>query len=143
MLVTFTPFHPEHLAVLTPHESQQNEYRNLIGSNGIELAARSVALTAWNGARCIGAGGVFPVWAGRAEAWGIFSNQAGECMLPAVRKIRYVLHTYPTRRLEMVVKDSNIQGHKLAKLLGFGEPEARLRAYHPDGADMFMYARVQ
>lgn len=142
MLITFTPFHPEHLKVLTPHESQQNEYRNLIEC-GLDLAARSVALTAWSGARCLGAGGVFPVWAGRAEAWGVFSNQTGPAILPVARKIKYVLDTYPARRLEMTVKDANIQGHRLATLLGFTDVPYKLRAYHPDGSDMFLYERIR
>lgn len=110
---------------------------------GLALAARSFALSAWAGVRCIGAGGVFPAWEGRAEVWAIFGDRAGPHSLAVVRKIRDIIDTYPSRRVEMTVKESNVAGHRLAKLLGFGEPEAKLQAYHPDGSNMFMYARVR
>lgn len=143
MQVTFTPFHVEHLSVLTPHKTQAGEYARLLERDGLVLASRSMAITAWAGSRCVGAGGVFHVWPGRAEAWGIFGDRVGPLTVPVVRKIRDIIMTYPVRRLEMSVKTHNIQGNRLATMVGFGPPEATLRAYHPDGSDMYMYARIE
>jgi hypothetical protein len=140
--VTFLPFHVEHLASLTPHEAQAGEYARLQEGQGLILAQRSMALSAWVESRCVGAGGVFHVWSGRAEAWGIFSDRTGLFILPVARKIRDIITTYPMRRVEMSVKTDNAEGNKLARLVGFGPPEAILKAYHPDGSDMFMYARI-
>lgn len=91
----------------------------------------------------MGAGGVCQIWPGRAEAWGLFGETIGPHILPVARHIKFVLDGQPHRRLELIVKAGNAQGHTFARLLGFGRHESVMRAYHPDGSDVYMYARIK
>lgn len=141
--VTYLPLHFEHLRSLTPHISQQTEYEALLAPKGEAMVRTSFGLSAWHHGRCVGAGGVCLIWAGRAEAWAIFGEGLGPLFAPVARHIKFVLDSQPHRRLELTVKADNVEGHRLAHILGFGQPESYMRAYHPDGSDMYMYARIK
>lgn len=142
-MLTFLPLHVEHLLCLTPHDSQQIEYQALVAPHGQRVVESGLGLSAWAYGRCVGAGGVVQIWQGRAEAWGIFGAGIAGYIRPVASKIKLVLDDYPCRRLELTVKAGNKEGHRIARLLGFGSPESVMRAYHPDGTDMYMYARIK
>jgi len=122
---------------------QTEEHRALLMPEGADLILRSMGLSAWHRSRCLGMAGICQIWPGRAEAWALFSYDTGQFMKPVLRHVRYVLDTYQCRRIEISVKRGNVEGQRIAKLLGFGEPEGLLRAYHPDGSDMYIYARIR
>jgi hypothetical protein len=119
------------------------EHRALLMPEGADMILRSMGLTAWHQSRCLGMAGICQIWPGRAEAWALFGADVGQFMKPLVRHVRFVLDSYQCRRIEISVKQGNAEGHRIAKLLGFGEPEGVLRAFHPDGSDMCMYARIR
>lgn len=143
MPITFMPLQGGHLDVMIPHVSQEHEYEAAKALVRAGAMQGHLGLSAWSGSRCIGAGGVVQIWPGRAEAWGLFGATIGPHIVPVAREIKKVLDGYPTRRLEMTVKVDNVIGHRIAKLLGFGKPECKMQAYHPDGSDMMMYARIE
>lgn len=141
-MITFEPFHPQHIKYIAPNAVQIDEYA-LMQQDGVsDILTSGVALSAWVSGACIGAAGVVPHWPGRAEMWALISPRAGKYMLPCLRKTRFVLDTLPYRRIDMVVKVDNAEGHTIAHLLGF-EYEAKLEAYHTDGSDMIMYVRIK
>lgn len=141
-MLEFMPCKPGHMRYLTPLPVQTEEHKAMLTQIGVDLIERSTGLTAWAGTQIVGMAGVAQIWPGRAEAWIMLDRSAGRFVRPIVRKARYVLDNYPSRRIEIVVKTSNVEGHKIAALLRFGEPEGVLRAYHPEGDDMVMYARI-
>lgn len=141
--VSFLPLQHEHLRYMTPHIDQQTEYEALLEPSGESLVFRSFGLSAWLHGRCVGIGGVCRIWPGRAEAWGLFGAGIGRHIIPVARHVKYIVDRQPYRRLEMTVKVGNVAGNRIARLLGFDRPECTLRAYHPDGSDMYMYARIK
>lgn len=142
-MLEFMPCQAAHVQYIKPLSVQMEEYKALLTPLGAEAISKSMGLTAWHGTRCVGMAGVCQIWPGRADAWILLSEGVGEFIGPIVRKARYVLDTYPSRRIEIAIKASNVEGHRIAALLGFGKPEGFLRAYHPDGSDMVMYARIR
>jgi hypothetical protein len=141
--VSFMPLQFDHLAYLDPHPSQVSEYEALLGSAGESLVQRSMGMSAWHRGRCVFVGGICLVWQGRAELWAICGASLGANVHRVVRHGKFVLDGLPHRRIEMLVKVDNEQGNRLAQMLGFDRPEGVLRAYHPDGSDMHMYARIK
>jgi len=143
MTISYTPCRPEHVKYIQPLPIQAEEHKALLMPEGADLIVRSMGLTAWHNSRCLGMAGICQIWPGRAEAWALFSHDTGQFMRPVLRHVRFVLDSYQCRRIEISVKSDNAEGHKVARLLGFGEPEGILRAYHPDGSDMHIYARIR
>jgi hypothetical protein len=140
--VTFTPIRLEHLLYIKPRAVQSGEHKALLTPQGSALVESSIGLTGWHGARCLGVAGIFSAYPGRAEAWSLLDEEADAYVLPIMRKARFVISAYSYRRLEMVVKVDNEYGHRIARLLGFGEPEGVLKCGHVDGSDIAVYAKV-
>lgn len=142
MYITFTKFHPEHLALIAPHGAQVEDAAYLRSPEAVAVLAASFGLTAWRGGRPLGAAGIVEHWRGRAEAWTILSEGAAPALRPILGRMRLELDRYPARRLEMTVIETNEAGHRLARLLGFRD-EAKLEAYTPDGVDAVLYTRIR
>lgn len=136
--------HPSHLGYIVVGQEQSDEYRALWKPGYAEQLVRGHAYTAWASYECVGAAGisVSPEWPERGEAWTIFGSKARYYILPIVRAMRRVLDECQLRRVDMLVGDGNVYGHKLAKLCGF-EYEAKLEKYHPTGVDATMYKRIK
>ena len=101
------------------------------------------AWTAWAGDSPIICAGIIEVWEGRAYAWALLSQDAGEYMLAMTREIRSRLSALPFRRVEMAVAAGFSAGCRWAKLLGFEcETPSPMRGYLPNGGSAWLYARV-
>lgn len=143
-MIEFRKCYPEHIECIVVQDVQTGEQSGLLTADAAAVVQSSVALSAWHGGRCLGAAGLVPVWAGRTLAWALLSKYAPPFMLPITRHIRFVLDTYPAKRIEMVVLNSFPQGHRWARALGFvNETPNGMRAFLPDGSDGAMYARVK
>lgn len=156
MALTYRPLNAGHVKFLDPVDVQTEEYKALLTDEGLALLERCRGLSAWDGSRCVGMAGINYVWLDRAEAWIVLGKTRGTVealgiMHEAVPVMREFVDSHPARRVEMAIKTTNRPGQKFAKLLGFGnpatgkagEPEAKLHMYHPDGSDMYMYARLR
>lgn len=144
MAVAFKVGRPEHFRYMKPVPVQTDEYNAMLDAPGLDLMERSMTLSAWDGYRCLGVAGVFQIWPGRAEAWVILGVGSDAHILQIVKHARFVLDNFKSRRVEMTVKVDNVSGVRLARLLGFGpEPEGVLEAFHPDGSNMYMFARIR
>lgn len=140
-MLTFEKCHPKHFEYIAPQALQMSEYALLQTPGAAEHFTSGIALSAWVSGRCIGAAGVLPHWQGRAEAWTLFSNDAGEYVWPCLAKMRFVLDTLPYVRIDMTVQVGNGVGHLIAKRLGF-KWEAPLEKWH-SGVDYAMYKRIK
>lgn len=91
----------------------------------------------------IACAGVVELWAGRAYAWAILSQDAGPHLLRLTREIRSRLVELRFRRIEMAVDAGFVAGARWARLLGFVcETPNPMRGYLPGGRDAFLFARV-
>ena len=86
--------------------------------------------------------GLEPQWEGRAVAWTFISQHAGK-HFPMIHKvITAIMDNSGFKRIETTVDVGFKQGHRWMKMMGF-EVEGLMRAYRPDGGDMFLYARIK
>lgn len=88
-------------------------------------------------------GGVFDYWPGRAEVWSFLSVDAGKHFVALTRVVRRFLNMCTQRRIEAVVDCNFEQGHRWVRMLGFKLEAPRMKAYHPQGEDCALYARVR
>lgn len=140
-MLTFEKCHPKHFEYIVPSAVQMAEYQFLQTPGAAEHFASGIALSAWVSGRCIGAAGVLPQWKGRAEAWTLFSQDAGKYIWPCLAHMRYVLDTLPFRRIDMTVQLGNGTGHVIAKRLCFVQEGPPLEKWY-DGIDYVMYKRI-
>ena len=143
-MIEIRPAHPGHLKYIVVGPEQSEEFTALWRPGYAEQLCQGVAFTGWASGECVGAAGILSNsdWPGRGEAWTIFGAKARLHILPIVRAMRSVLAASTIQRVDMLVGDGNVYGHKLAKLCGF-EYEAKLEKYHPTGADATMYKRIK
>lgn len=140
-MIEFRPCTGDHLRLIEPQESQVFERAFHLGDFD-EVSNNSFAVSCWVDGVCVGAGGLRPIWAGRAAAWTLWGRQAGPFMTPIVKKIRFVLATWPGNRIEMTVRSNFLPGCRLALVLGFRR-EARLLSFFPDGSPAELFARIR
>lgn len=143
-MITFAPFKAEHLMDM-PLQPEQ-EWVQQAGVEGLRVLEHgSYAQTAFEDGVPIAACGVIPQWEGRGIAWAYLRRGIKpHAMAVAVRWGKRWLDVTPYRRLEAAVEIGYEQGHRLVRLLGFGEPETPLaRKYLPSGADAALYALVR
>ena len=143
MSIQFEPFRVKHLEYIRPCAVQTDELQWLLEPANAEVLQSGVALSVWESGVCLGAAGVIPVWATRAEAWAMFTDKVGfKVMRACVKTMKNVLDGLSYKRVDMSVRAGNLHGHVLAKATGFVY-ECRLEAYHVSGDDMFMYKRIK
>lgn len=130
-----------HIALIEVQDAQVSEKPYYMG----ELTSyvdNSLAMSCWVGDECVAAAGLRPVWVGRAVAWALLGNKSRPALPAIVKKLQWVLSTYPANRIEMTVRSEFLPGCRLASILGFDE-EAALRSFYPDGTDARLFARIQ
>ena len=140
-MIVFKPCEGWHLRLIKPQDSQVVD-QNFHADGFDEISANSLALSCWVNDTCVGAAGIRPIWEGRAVAWAFLGRDAGPAMVAIAKKLRFVIATYPARRLELTVRANFEPGCRLAALLGF-RAEARLLGFFPDGADADLFARIR
>ncbi|HEV2186382.1 MAG TPA: hypothetical protein VGR70_04200 [Stellaceae bacterium] len=140
------PLHPElhRLAVLEERDA-------LLAERSEGPAAEARHCNRWGYAllgrgHVLAAGGLVPLWAGRAEAWLLVSRYASpRDLVPALRHARDVLDKRQRdpffRRIEINVRWEAPWRESFVSALGF-ELEAIMDSWGPDGADYGLYARI-
>ena len=90
--------------------------------------------------------GIIPIWTGLAEAWMVPDKDIGRVSVPLCRVARQFFNhcetTMGLRRIQIIVRSSNVRAVEWAKFLYF-EPEATLTAFGPDGEDYLMMRRLK
>lgn len=139
------PLRPELLALIPASPDQPLWSATLTAEIRGTLCQPDLAFALLEGGYCIGAGGVLPMWPGRAIAWLVAGGDTTRWhLLHAVRLIRPWfdrLQRDPRfRRLECSVVEGFHRGARFAELLGFHR-EGFMRHYGPDGAHHHLFAR--
>lgn len=141
-MLTFMPCKVEHLALIEPPAGQASVAHVFRAPQFAELIDNSVAVSAWDDCRCLGAAGVVYTAPNKASAWSLLSPHTGRHMFAITRKVREVLDAHRHVRVEMVVDCDFPEGHRWARMLGFTLEAERMRKSGYSGQDQSLYARV-
>lgn len=147
-MIRLEPFRIEHVALLADPRGESGLYDTITGRMEYwrAMAATGTAFTAFDGAVCLGCGGVVIPWPGVAEGW-IWA-------LPTVSRVPLELHhlvrrgmlhlerTYNLRRLSVEVRKGNDRAVRWVRALGFSY-ECDMKQRGPDGETHMLYARVK
>lgn len=106
------------------------------------LARNSHGFTALDGPEVIACAGVILAWPGRECAWAMLSRCGPARFLRVHRAVAGFLAARETRRIEITVDVRHAAARRWALLLGF-EEEGVLRAFTPDGRDVYSYGRLR
>lgn len=137
------PFEPHHLALLSAQPAQAFLAAEMVKPEyGAALLSAGPARTAFHGTEVIACAGLIHQWPNRSIAWAILSRLAGRHMLGLTREIGGFLRHHPIRRVETGVSCDFPAAERWAEMLGF-EREGMMRAYTPEGADCYLYARIR
>lgn len=148
-MVEFIPFEPAHLARLQLQAAQEMLQPLLADpAYGESLVVPGLS---WSGVaggplfgRVVGCAGILPQSPGRAVAWALIGAVPRHEWVKITAKVRAVLaeaHGRGFWRIEAIVREGFVPGTRWVRTLGF-EIEGLLRAYAPDRADCFLYAKV-
>lgn len=144
MLVEYRPCKQGHLRLIRPQKNDEPMVAGYLSPQFKTILDNSFAISAWVGSKCVGAAGIIPMHDHCALAWSMLGADAGPYLLQITRKVRNALDITPYKRVEMRVVYKHEEGHRWAKILGFGEPEAPLmRKSGVYGEDETLYARVR
>lgn len=108
-------------------------------AHALEVAGH--AFSAWAGSVVVAAAGVVHFWPGRAQVWGMFSDQMPRYGALVHRHVLRYIQAHPVRRLECVIDPGFPASIEWAKRLGF-RCETRMQKYGVHGQDMLMFVRV-
>lgn len=143
-MLEYQPFRSGHLRFLAPQRLQRHDHAIMLNSEYASIVDNNFGLSAWDGNVCVAAAGVVPIFAGRAVAWAILSNDAAPYMLEIIRKVRRTMAGLPYRRIEIAVRADFEDGKRFAKLIGMAlETPEPMRAHGANGEDEYMYAVVK
>lgn len=135
-------YKPEHLLMVTPQVSQWR-MREAITPDHARSLAQFPAQSLVDGDYVLMCGGLVDYWNGRALAWSVLDALAATHMMAATRAALAFLEEYAPKRVEMAVDVEFGPGHRWAQMLGFELEAPRMRAYHADGSDASLYARIR
>lgn len=141
-MVAIVRFTPEHLTALRLQGLQAAWQPHMTIEHGRELvASKGEAWTALDGDMPIACAGFIEMWANRAYAWSYLSDAALRNFRAVHRATWDVLSRCRWRRVELTTDVHHVAAARWAAHLGF-EMEGRLRAWTPDGRDVYQWARV-
>lgn len=143
-MLEYQPFRSGHLRYLAPQRLQRYDHAIMLNSEYAQIVDNNFGLSAWQGVTCVAAAGVVPIFASRAVAWAILSNDAAPYMLEIIRKVRRTMASLPYRRIEIAVRSDFEDGKRFASLIGMKlETPEPMRAHGANGEDEYMYAVVK
>ena len=142
--VEYRPCKQEHIRFIAPQAGDENNKSLYLMPEFKPLVEDHFSISGWVGSECMAAAGIITLYGDRAMGWALVSKNAGPYMRQITRKVRDAFEHHPAKRIEITVLYDYSKGHKWAKLLGFGEPEApRMRKSGYFGDDETMYARIK
>jgi len=138
MPLEFKPFYGNHVRYIDPQDNQKAEWAAFLQPEYLAAAEDGLALSAWDGNRCVAAAGIVHLYPHRAIAWALLSRYAGGYMGGIVRKVRTVMSLDPTARIEMTVKADFEPGIRFAKAIGMTQETGVLRKHGMNGDDEYI-----
>lgn len=144
MIVEYRPLKQAHLGLIRPQDHDRQLLAGYMSPQFKEVLEGSFGISAWVGLRPVAAAGIIPIHGMCAVGWAMLGADSGPYLRQITRKVRNAIEISPYQRIEMRVICDFEEGHRWAKLLGFGEPEApRMRKSGARGEDETLYARVK
>jgi len=144
MTVLIVPMQEHHARAIRPQwaQSGQTEAERVRDALALARAGSAWAVVCEEGVACIA--GVQSQWDGRAVAWCILADIAGDHMVAMTRTVRRYLDGLDYARVEMYVDASFSAGCRWAKLLGFkNETPDGMPRFLPNGNTAYMYGRTR
>ena len=145
-MIEFVQATKDDVLSIYPQTAQWDSYefgRSVFEKDLVPLADRAIAIRedGW----CIGAYGLIVLWPGVARAWGMFStqllkNHGSVLALHIVKDLRRA-EKVGVRRIEATTATNHMEARAFLRWLGF-QAEGLMRAYSPDGADAYLFAKV-
>lgn len=135
------PFEPHHVETFELQASQRYMVSHLCVEYLKALQAVGPALSAAVDGQIIACSGIAFQGFGMGVLWAFVSQSAGKHLVRLDRITRRILTLADLRRIEATTEASFPQGCRWLELLGF-EREGLMRAYGPDGADHYRFARI-
>jgi hypothetical protein len=136
-------YRPEHLAAIRLQQAQAM-MADVLGDEATAVAiAGPWTFTGVLDGVPVAVAGLSEKWKGVGTTWALFSpGLPMSAWLAILRKSRGVLASCGMHRIEAVVREDHVQGHRWALALGFA-PSALMRKWGPDGMDYRMYEAVR
>lgn len=125
----FTRAYHDHLRLVEPQAAQADDYGYLMRPVIRTVVDTTFGLSAWDGARCLGAAGVVAVGDGEGDCWALLSRYASPHMLAITRHVRFACAALPFRRLTLSVREDHAAGHRWAVMIGFRPVEGSSTLY--------------
>jgi len=137
------PFKAEHLLGMQLQRAQ-NGSKPFITEDYAHLLEGQFAFTAMSDEEeVVAVGGVMEMWSNRALAWTFIDARAGRHFVALHKIVRTLLDIVPYRRIEAETACDFTPGHRWLKMLGFEMEAACMKAFHPDGSNSALYAKVK
>lgn len=137
------PFRAWHLNYFTMRPEQHTVAVDLTREYATALESAGQCFSAWVGPRVVAAAGVITFWPGRAQVWGLMSDEIGEFGPLVHRKVKRFLDGYRVARLECIIDPRFPASALWATRLGFSREGPPMRKYGVHGQDMHMYVRIE
>lgn len=136
-MITVLPFKPEHL--------DQIELKENYAQGECPKTICTTAFTLMNGETIVAIIGGFPFVPGVIHFWAFVSKHARKCPVEFHKRCLHILDWYEKnekpRRIQWEVRCDYEMGWRWAEALGL-KREGVMKAWGPDGADHYLYARV-
>ncbi len=133
----------EHMRLIAPQEGDKYNQLMYVTPEYADILADNFSLSAWDGSKCIGAAGIIYINKFRSIAWALLGRDSGKHMLTLTRKVREIIHSHPSPRIEILVDYDFKEGHRWAKLMGFEVEAPRMQKHGFFGNDETLYARIK
>ena len=137
-------YQAEHLFRIDLQQSQKHLENHISKELAKGLEREYASFTGLDGDKVIACAGIIKLWEGRCMVWSYLADDAGKYM-PAIHKAtKRMLDVVEFSRIEAVVDEGFVEGHRWIKMLGFElETQEPMRKYMPNGNGAYLYARVK
>lgn len=142
-MLELRPCEPGHLKFINAQDDAREDYHIMCSPQFAGIITDNFSISAWDGSKCVAAGGIVPIYAGRAAAWALISKEAGPHMVQITRAVRKAIMLDPTPRIETVVNADFINGHRWARMIGMECEHPCLRKHGVHGQDEALYVRIK
>lgn len=138
------PYVPAHFDGFEIQEGQY-EMRDYITNDYADTLALIDSYTVLVNGVVVAIGGVARQGVNRALAWALIGKNANAAVMRGLSKIvRSRLACLPYQRVEAIVREGFLPGHRWLKMLGFScETPFGMVNWFPNGQKAYLYARVQ
>lgn len=136
-------FRPEHFDMLNEQDVTQVLREYTSPDHAEKLAGCKYAFTGVEEGRVLICAGLVEYWKDRAVAWAVVDTNCKPHFWKIHKAVKRFLEVAPYRRIEAEVDVDFEAGHRWAEMLGFTLEAPLMRAYHPNGRDCSLYAKVR